>query len=158
MTGSAAIAAGDGPPTPVLRLIGIAKAFAGVLALANVDFDVMGGEVHALLGENGAGKSTLMKILFGLFKPSAGEIFMEGRGSVSISDPRHALSLGIGLVSQEPSVVPQLDVAQNIFLGRRRALSLSRRRELRTAARRILDPLAPALSETAKSGRPRNGR
>jgi ABC-type sugar transport system ATPase subunit len=147
---SAVAAAGGSPPTPILRFVGVGKAFAGVQALANVDFDVMGGEVHALLGENGAGKSTLMKILFGVFKLDAGEIFIEGRGSASIADPRSALAMGIGLVSQEPSVVPQLDVAQNIFLGQRGALTISRRRELRVAARRILDPIAPALSETAR--------
>jgi ABC-type sugar transport system ATPase subunit len=124
------------PPIAALRFNGVAKSFAGVQALTNIDFDVMGGEVHALLGENGAGKSTLVKILFGVFKPDAGEIFVDGVGRASIADPRSALAMGIGLVSQEPSVVPQLDVAQNIFLGQRGALTLSNRRGLRHAARR----------------------
>ncbi|SRR5579883_297325 len=149
MKGSAIAPSGAGP-TPVLQLRGIAKAFAGVQALAKVDFEVMGGEVHALLGENGAGKSTLMKILFGVVKADAGEILIEGRPCESIVDPRSALAAGVGLVGQEPSVAPQLDVAQNIFLGQRRALSLSRRRDFRAAARRILDPIAPNLSERAK--------
>jgi ABC-type sugar transport system ATPase subunit len=143
---------GQRPPTPVLRLAGVSKSFAGVHALKGVDFDLFGGEVHALLGENGAGKSTLMRVLFGVWQPDAGEIELEGMGPVVVNGPRHALSLGIGLVSQEPSVVPQLDVAQNIFLGQKSPLSLSARSELRLAARRILDTLAPGLSETAIVG------
>ena len=138
--------------TPVLRFAGVAKAFAGVQALADVSLDVMGGEVHALLGENGAGKSTLMKILFGVYKHDAGDIIIEGRPNAAVADPRDALAKGIGLVSQEPAIVPQLDVAQNIFLGQRGALSLTQRRERRAAARKILDPLAPALRETDKVG------
>jgi ABC-type sugar transport system ATPase subunit len=79
-----------------------------VQALKGVDFDVRAGEVHALMGENGAGKSTLMKILFGVQPPDSGSIELAGRGEVTIEDPRHALALGIGLVSQEPSLIPQL--------------------------------------------------
>src|SRR5579872_5346735 len=127
-------------PTPVLRFVGVSKAFAGVHALTNVNFDVMGGEVHALLGENGAGKSTLMKILFGVHGHDAGDIVIEGRTNAAVADPRDALAKGIGLVSQEPAVVPQLDVAQNIFLGQRPFLSLANRTAQRAAARRILDP------------------
>ncbi len=140
------------PPDPVLRLGKIEKSFAGVHALKGVDFEVVGGEVHALLGENGAGKSTLMRILFGVWQPDGGEINLLGSGPIQVHGPRHALSLGIGLVSQEPSIVPQLDVAQNIFLGHRSALSLSGRRALQREARRILDTLAPNLSETAIVG------
>ena len=148
--GSAAKAMDMASPNPVLRLVKVTKSFAGVQALANVDLTVMGGEVHALLGENGAGKSTLMKILFGVYQPDAGDITIDGLGRVAVADPRSALAMGVGLVSQEPSVVPQLDVAQNIFLGQRGPLTLSRRGEARVAARKILDTLAPALSETAK--------
>jgi len=137
-------------PAPILSLTGVSKSFAGVAALKNVDFDLHGGEVHALLGENGAGKSTLMRVLFGVWQPDSGEISLGGTGSVTINGPRHALALGIGLVSQEPSVVPQLDVAQNIYLGNDKALSLSNRTRSRNAARRILDSLAPGLKETAK--------
>ena len=136
--------------TPILRFAGVSKAFAGVQALADVNLDVMGGEVHALLGENGAGKSTLMKILFGVYKHDAGDIIIEGRPNAAVADPKDALANGIGLVSQEPAIVPQLDVAQNIFLGQSGALSLTQRRAQRAAARQILDPLAPALRETAK--------
>jgi ABC-type sugar transport system ATPase subunit len=136
----------------VLRFVRVAKAFAGVQALVDVNLDVMGGEVHALLGENGAGKSTLMKILFGVYKHDAGDIVIEGRADAAVADPKDALAKGIGLVSQEPAVVPQLDVAQNIFLGQSGILSLAQRHAQRTAARRILNSLAPSLGETAKVG------
>jgi ABC-type sugar transport system ATPase subunit len=138
--------------TPELRFVRVSKAFAGVQALTNVDLTVHGGEVHALLGENGAGKSTLMKILFGVFRHDGGDIEIGGVGGVTAADPRDALARGIGLVAQEPAVVPQLDVAQNIFLGRRPALSFADRKAQRAAARLLLDPLAPSLSETAVVG------
>jgi ABC-type sugar transport system ATPase subunit len=137
------------PSAPILSLAGLSKSFAGVQALKDVDFDLHGGEVHALLGENGAGKSTLMRVMFGVWQPDSGRIVLEGAGPIAIAGPRHSLSLGIGLVSQEPSVVPQLDVAQNIFLGQAPALSYANRRKMRQDARAILDTLAPGLSETA---------
>ena len=134
----------------LLQARGIAKAFAGVQALKGVDFDVRAGEVHALMGENGAGKSTLMKILFGVQPPDSGSIEIAGRGEVTIEDPRHALALGIGLVSQEPSLIPQLDVAQNVFLGQTEALNIVPRSQFQAKAREILKPLAPRLPVTAK--------
>ena len=137
---------------PPLRFVGVSKAFAGVQALANVDFQVQRGEVHALLGENGAGKSTLMKILFGVYKHDSGDILFGRRVSAGVADPRDALAKGVALVSQEPAVVPQLDVAQNIFLGQRKAASFAGRRAHRAAARRLLDALAPHLNETEKVG------
>lgn len=130
---------------PALRMTGIAKRFAGVQALKGVDLDLRGGEVHALLGENGAGKSTLMKVMFGIVQPDQGEIALDPLGVVRIDGPRSALAMGIGLVSQELSLVPQLDVAQNIFLGRTRGLKLVPRADFRREARAILDDLAPHL-------------
>ncbi len=141
---------GDSSSKPLLELRSITKAFAGVQALKGVDFDLKAGEVHALMGENGAGKSTLMKILFGVQPPDSGTIAIEGHGEVAIDDPRHALALGVGLVSQEPSLVPQLDVAQNIFLGQTDALSVVKRGEFRARAKEILKPLAPRLSVTTR--------
>jgi ABC-type sugar transport system ATPase subunit len=140
------------PSKPLLQLRSIAKAFAGVQALKGVDFDLRAGEVHALMGENGAGKSTLMKILFGVQRPDSGTIELQGIGEVSIDDPRHALALGVGLVSQEPSLVPQLDVAQNIFLGQTEALGVVPRSQFQAKAREILKPLAPRLPVTARVG------
>ncbi len=135
---------GAGRP-PALKMTGIAKRFAGVHALKGVDLDLAVGEVHALLGENGAGKSTLMKVMFGIVQPDEGRIVLDPVGAVRIDGPRDALAMGIGLVSQELSLVPQLDVAQNIFLGRTRGLRLVPRGNFRLEARKILDDLAPHL-------------
>lgn len=101
----------------VLRMINITKTFPGVLALRDVTFDVKKGEVHALLGENGAGKSTLMKILSGTLQPDRGIVYVDNE-AVSISDPIKARRLGISSIHQEFSLIPELTVARNIFLGR----------------------------------------
>ena len=101
---------------PVLEMRGILKAFPGVVALDGVDLALEPGVVHMLLGENGAGKSTLMKILSGAYRMDAGEIRINGQ-PVDISGPRDALALGIRVIYQELNLVPQLSVAENIFLG-----------------------------------------
>jgi ribose transport system ATP-binding protein len=95
---------------------GIRKTFPGVVALAGVDLTLGSGEVHMLLGENGAGKSTLMKILSGAYRKDSGEIRIRDQ-AVEITSPRHALELGIRVIYQELNLVPQLSVAENIFLG-----------------------------------------
>ncbi len=86
------------------------------MANDRVDFDVRAGEVHALLGENGAGKSTLMSVLYGLYKPTEGEIFVDGK-RVEIDSPSAAIKLGIGMVHQHFMLVPVMTVAENIVLG-----------------------------------------
>jgi ABC-type sugar transport system ATPase subunit len=130
---------------PMLAMRGVSKTFGRARVLDDVDLRLESGEVHALLGENGAGKSTLMKVLFGIVPPDAGEIAIDMLGAVQVESPRHALSLGIGLVSQELSLVPQLDVAQNIFLGQTAALDIVPRGRHREAAAKILKTLAPHL-------------
>ncbi|HEY7291930.1 MAG TPA: sugar ABC transporter ATP-binding protein [Vicinamibacterales bacterium] len=95
---------------------GIRKTFPGVVALAGVDFELRRGEVHVLLGENGAGKSTLMKILSGAYARDGGEIEIAGVPA-DISGPRDAQALGVAIIYQELSLVPQLTVAENILLG-----------------------------------------
>ena len=95
----------------------ITKRFPGVVALDRVDFTVRRGEIHSLIGQNGAGKSTLMNILSGVYPADAGEILIDGE-LVVIGHPRDALRLGIGTVYQELSLLPNLSVADNIFLGR----------------------------------------
>jgi ABC-type uncharacterized transport system ATPase subunit len=102
--------------TPVLELRGITKQFPGVLANDQVDFDLRRGEVHALLGENGAGKSTLMSILYGLYTADSGEILLNGK-PVSISSPKDAIELGIGMVHQHFMLIPVMTVTENIVLA-----------------------------------------
>ncbi|MFN2219373.1 MAG: ABC transporter ATP-binding protein, partial [Anaerolineae bacterium] len=99
-----------------LELKGVTKRFPGVLANDRVDFDVRGGEVHALLGENGAGKSTLMKVLYGMYAPDEGEIRINGK-PVSIASPTDAIELGIGMIHQHFMLVESLTVAENVALG-----------------------------------------
>ena len=103
-------------PAPVLEMRGVRKTFPGVIALDDVDLTLRAGDVHMLLGENGAGKSTLMKILSGAYRKDAGEIRIDGQ-AVDIGSPRDALALGIRVIYQELNLVPQLSVAENIFLG-----------------------------------------
>src|SRR5512132_1463135 len=101
---------------PVLELRGITKRFPGVVANDGVDFDLRRGEVHALLGENGAGKSTLMNVLYGLYQADEGEILVKGE-PVTMSSPRDAIDLGIGMVHQHFMLIPVMTVAENIVLG-----------------------------------------
>ncbi|MCS6834388.1 MAG: sugar ABC transporter ATP-binding protein [Anaerolineae bacterium] len=103
--------------TPLLHMSAISKSFPGVKALDRVDFTVQPGEIMALLGENGAGKSTLMRILDGVFTPDSGQIFWRGQ-PVQIRSPQDAKNLGISMIHQELALVPYLDVAKNIYLGR----------------------------------------
>jgi simple sugar transport system ATP-binding protein len=100
----------------VLEMQGIRKEFPGVVANDDVSFDVRRGEVHALLGENGAGKSTLMNILYGLYRPDAGEIRLNGK-PVSFSSARDAIDAGIGMVHQHFMLIPVMTVAENVVLG-----------------------------------------
>ena len=104
---------------PLLSLNGISKSFPGVRALNDVDFAVDAGEVVSLVGQNGAGKSTLMSVIGGIYAPDEGSIRIAGE-EVRMRDPGAAEDLGIGLVHQEPTLVPNLTVAANIFLNRER--------------------------------------
>ena len=99
-----------------LEMRGITKRFPGVLANDRVDFDVRSGEVHALLGENGAGKSTLMKVLYGMYEPSEGEILLNGK-PIKIASPTDAINHGIGMIHQHFMLVETLTVAENVALG-----------------------------------------
>jgi ribose transport system ATP-binding protein len=101
---------------PLLELTGISKSFGGVAALREVDFTLRAGEIHGLVGENGAGKSTLMKIIAGVHTEFEGEMRLLGRPA-RFRSARDALASGIGMVHQELSVVRELSVAENVFLG-----------------------------------------
>jgi ribose transport system ATP-binding protein len=102
---------------PAIEMRGVGMAFPGVVALKNVDFEVLPGEVHALVGENGAGKSTMMKVLSGLSPGYSGEVRSSGR-VVTLSSPKVAAKEGVVLIHQELSYIPDLSVADNINLGR----------------------------------------
>lgn len=106
----------------ILEMKHVTMDFPGVRALDDVSFLLKRGEIHALVGENGAGKSTLMKILLGLYKPVNGEIHLNGE-RVKISSPTDALSLGISMMHQEISLVNQMSVCENIWLGREKDFS-----------------------------------
>src|SRR5215212_1520260 len=104
-------------PRPVLEMTGICKEFPGVRALSDVDFRLLAGEVHALMGENGAGKSTLIKVLTGVYDIDAGGIRLDG-APVRFGGPLQAQQAGISTVYQEVNLCANLSVAENIFIGR----------------------------------------
>jgi rhamnose transport system ATP-binding protein len=111
--------AGGAAAVPFFRLDGVTKRFGGVVAVEDVVFDLWPGEVHALVGENGAGKSTLMKIVDGLYGPDEGMLEVGGE-AVSFSSPREAEAAGIAMIPQELDLFPELSVAENLFVGRKR--------------------------------------
>ncbi|GAB4514823.1 MAG: sugar ABC transporter ATP-binding protein [Anaerolineae bacterium] len=102
---------------PLLETKGLTKTFPATVALADVDFTLYAGDVHALVGENGAGKSTLIKLITGVHRKDSGTILLEGN-EINPSSPRHAQELGISTVYQEVNLIPTMSVAENIFLGR----------------------------------------
>jgi rhamnose transport system ATP-binding protein len=103
--------------SPEMRTKGIDMAFGSVYVLKDIDFEIYPGEVHGLIGENGAGKSTLIKILAGVHQPKAGEIILRDK-VVQVPNPHAAVDMGIAMIHQEPQTFPDLDVAENIFIGR----------------------------------------
>ena len=126
---------------PFLRMEDIYKEFPGVVANDRVDFTVRRGEIHGLLGENGAGKSTLMKILYGLYSPDGGEIWLDGT-RLDLETPQDAIDAGIGMVHQHFMLIPRLTVTENVVLGEREPAGMFRRK--------------PEADRTG-NGRPREG-
>ncbi|MER5299906.1 sugar ABC transporter ATP-binding protein [Streptomyces lasiicapitis] len=150
MTGPAPVrdAVQDAPE--LLRVEGIRKAFPGVVALDGVDFDLRGGEVHVLLGENGAGKSTLIKMFSGANQPDAGRILVGGE-EVRIHGAQDAERLGIATIYQEFNLVPDLTVAENIFLGRQpRRFGLIDRKKMEADAAELLTRVGVDVSPRAR--------
>jgi len=137
---------------PIFSARGIVKAFAGVQALRGVDFNVLPGEIHALLGQNGAGKSTLVKILNGVHPAGSysGEITLAGE-SVSFASPAAARAAGVGYVPQEIEVLEQLSVAENVFAGHTGLGEgvLIHRHKLESRTRAILDDLGLSIDPKA---------
>jgi ribose transport system ATP-binding protein len=119
---------------------GLTKSYGGVTVLAGVGLELASGEVRALVGENGAGKSTLIKILSGAVVPDAGEVYLDGE-RLPAGDPLAVRDRGVSVVYQELTLVPDLTVADNVFLGRERGRVSLRRAEMRREAQRLLDEL-----------------
>ncbi|MFD6534442.1 sugar ABC transporter ATP-binding protein [Streptomyces sp. NPDC060184] len=139
-------------PTPVLALEGVSKSFGAVRALRGVSLRLYAGEAHALAGENGAGKSTLIKALAGVHRPDAGTVLLDGE-PVEFHGPADARDAGVAVIYQEPTLFPDLSVAENIFVGRQPRRSLGRvdHRAVKRAAADLfarlgvdLDPEQPA--------------
>src|SRR6478609_2834432 len=124
----------------ILEVVDFSKSFGPVRAVRSLSLDVRVGEVHAICGHNGAGKSTLVKALVGLVKPDEGEIRFEGQ-EISLRNPHDAQSYGIALVNQELSLVPELSVEDNIYLGGLDVPLVYRRARLSENARTVLDQL-----------------
>ncbi|MFE1835791.1 sugar ABC transporter ATP-binding protein [Streptomyces sviceus] len=134
----------------LLRIEGIRKSFPGVVALDGVDFDLRRGEVHVLLGENGAGKSTLIKMLSGAYHPDEGRVLVDGE-EVHIRGAQDAERLGIATIYQEFNLVPDLTVAENIFLGRQpRRLGMIDRKRMETDAEVLLRRVGVNVSPRAR--------
>jgi ribose transport system ATP-binding protein len=136
---------------PVLSLKDISKGFPGVQALEHVSFEVHSGEVRALLGENGAGKSTILRILCGLFRADSGDIVINGK-LIDIRNPKLAKLAGIALIHQELQQVPELDVAQNMFLGNAMtSFGLFKdHKKMRIKAKQLLAKLDPTIDVRTK--------
>ncbi len=127
--------------SPLLEMKGISMDFPGVRALDNVDLTLRRGEIHAIVGENGAGKSTLIKVLSGVYRPTSGKILMDGK-EVQMSNPRHALACGVGVVYQDRTLVPFLTAADNILLGNEPArYGVLDRRSIQERAKKALSML-----------------
>jgi rhamnose transport system ATP-binding protein len=146
---SGASGASGGGPEPILVLRHAAKAFGAVQALLDGSIELYPGEAHALVGENGAGKSTLVKILAGVYQPDAGTLLVDGK-EVTLHGPAMAQAAGIAVIYQEPTLFPDLTVAENMFIGRqplrsgRRIDSRAMRAEAAAIFARLGVPLDPA--------------
>jgi len=141
------------PGVALVELREISKSFPGTQALSAVDFDVQEGEVHALVGENGAGKSTLMRVLSGFYPDYEGQVRIAG-ASVHLSSPRQAADLGLALIHQELSLVPEMTVCENIFLGREPGgRAFIDFRAMRRGAEDLLEQFGVRLPVTAKVSR-----
>ena len=131
----------------ILKTKGITKSFFGNEVLKGVDFDVLSGEVHGLVGENGAGKSTLMKIITGVYTKNSGQIFLDGR-EVDFSDPGKARLAGVSIIHQEFNQFSNLSVAENIFLDRkeyRNSFGFVNWKKMRDDAKKVLGDLGASF-------------
>jgi L-arabinose transport system ATP-binding protein len=136
-----------------LAFDGVSMEFPGVKALADVSFDVRAGSVHALMGENGAGKSTLLKILSGAYQPTSGAIAIDGQRR-QFHRTADALEAGVAVIYQELHLVPEMSVAENLFLGHLpQKMGVVNRHELMAAAKKQLNLIGEAIDPATKLGR-----
>jgi rhamnose transport system ATP-binding protein len=135
------------PDTPVIALDAVGKSFGSVRALRDVSLRLRAGEVHALAGENGAGKSTLVKLLAGVHRPDSGTVLLDGKPTV-FAGPADTRDAGVAVIYQEPTLFPDLSVAENIFMGRQPRTSLGRidRKAIRSATAALFTRLGVDLS------------
>ena len=127
----------------MIEMKDITKAFSGNVVLNNVQFTLLDGEIHALMGENGAGKSTMMKILSGIYTKDAGEVRVDGQ-AYTFQSPKDAESLGIHVIHQELNILPYLSVAENLFLGKEKTVGKTgflKTREMNKEASELLAKL-----------------
>ncbi len=134
----------------ILEIEDVTKSFPGVVALNKINFELIKGEVHVLLGENGAGKSTLVKILSGAYSKDSGAIYINNK-KIEIKNPKHAQEIGIGVIYQELNLIPYLSVAENIFLGREFASSIGiiDSQKIFKEAKKLLDELKVDINPNA---------
>ncbi|MEV6643925.1 sugar ABC transporter ATP-binding protein [Amycolatopsis sp. NPDC051371] len=144
----------DSDRPPLLEVRGVTKSFGAVAAVAGVSFGLYPGEAHALVGENGAGKSTIVKMLAGVHKPDDGTLLLDGR-PVEFGSPADAKAAGIAVIYQEPTLFPDLSVAENIVMGRHPRKNLGRidRAAIRAEAERLFTRLGVRIDP----GRPARG-
>ena len=136
----------------ILRLENITKTFPGTLALDKVSFDLNVGEVHALVGENGAGKSTLIKIISGIHQPDFGEIYLNGK-LVNLKNTFFAQQHGIAAIYQEPTIFPDLSVAENVFMGHQECSQITKRinwKKMYKDTEKLLESLGVNLNPRTK--------
>jgi D-xylose transport system ATP-binding protein len=140
------------PDSPLLALRGINKSFGAVQVLHNVDFNVYPGQVMALVGDNGAGKSTLVKCVGGIYPIDGGQMLFDG-SPVQVHGPHEAAALGIEIVYQDLALCDNLDIVQNMFLGRELRKKFTKRLDEATMERRARDTLTSLSVRTVKSVR-----
>lgn len=140
--------------SPIVQMKGISKAFSGNRVLENVTFEIMKGEVHALMGENGAGKSTLMKILTGIYQRDLGSVYMKGE-EVHFKNAKEAENAGIAVIHQELNIIPYLSVTDNMFLGKELKygkLGIVKHKEMKQKTREYLNRLGIDIDPDTEAG------
>lgn len=139
---------------PLVQMRGISKAFSGNRVLENVEFEILPGEVHALMGENGAGKSTLMKILTGIYERDAGTVLVRGK-EVHFKNTKEAEHTGIAVIHQELNIIPYLSVTENMFLGKELTIGktgIIKYKEMKTKTREYLNLLGIDIDPDVEAG------